>query len=255
MNARGLMMMLMRVPPHAMFLLILALAASTAWSVTNLMDKQKHDYQGQLEGLLKKANEAPKVVYVNKEPVKEQKVEPSFEATLKPGYRAVSIPVDNANSSAHFITPGSHVDIMVITGSGREAEATAILSDIEVVAAGNSFEKGTPRSASEPVGSVTVAVTPPDAGKLLRAQVAGRLYLTLRSEKDHAPLVVTDLRKAQSQVSRVSIPAPPPVALALPAAKPIASKQPLPAPSLNVETWAGTKKDVVSFRKGSDNND
>ena len=42
--------------------------------------------------------------------------------------------VDNTTGVAGFVSPGSHVDVMVQLGSGAEVKARAILSDVRVVA-------------------------------------------------------------------------------------------------------------------------
>ena len=91
---------------------------------------------------------------------------------------------------------------------------------------------------------MTVAVTPSNAAKLLEAQVAGRLCLTLRSEKDRTPLPVSDLVKVEPPAVR--IPAPP-VAAAIPL--PAQHLVPIEHATPQIDVWSGSRKDVVSFKK------
>lgn len=241
-------MILVRIPPRLMLLSVLGLALMTTWLVTREMDKHQQEMRQRIAELQRQSQQPPKVVYVDK-PEKPVESSPEFQAVLKPGYRAVSVPVDISNGSTRFMTPGSHVDIMAITGSGTDIDATAILSDVEVVAVGNAFQKSSAHGTSEPANSVTVSLMPKDAAKLLKAQVAGKLCLTLRSDRDHTPLAVSDLVKTEPPPARVKIPAPPPVAIA-PQIRQIEPVKAQPA-GPQVELWAGSRKDVVSFKKES----
>jgi Flp pilus assembly protein CpaB len=117
----------------------------------------------------------------------------TFEAKLKPGYRAVTLPVDSNSGVAGFVAPGSHVDIFATTGGGGQTHTGCILSDVEVVAAGTTTrrsESGETYQAS----TVTVSLTPLDTAELIKAESAsGKLCLALRSDKDHAPVAAIDV--------------------------------------------------------------
>jgi pilus assembly protein CpaB len=187
-----------------------------------------------------------------------------FEARLKEGMRAVTFGIDNNTGVAGFVQPESHVDIMAIVGSGPDTKAQPILSDVEIIAVGQIFQKA-PTGQAQPASSVTVAVNPEDAQKLIKSINSGKLYLTLRNEKDHTPVATVDITSlyGKPNAPKNELAAlPPPSALpppplpgvggdpgmggpgALPAAPPP------PPPLHEIEIWSGSKKDVLSVPKG-----
>jgi len=187
-----------------------------------------------------------------------------FESRLKEGMRAITFGVDNNTGVAGFITPESHVDIVAIVGSGAETKAQPILSDVEIIAVGQMYQKTPGAATAVPASSVTVALTPEDSQKLIKGMVAGKLYLTLRNDKDHTPVATVDVTslfgKASAPKNELAA-LPPPSALpppplpgapdagfgggpgAMPAAPPP------PPPLHEIEIWSGSKKDVLSVPK------
>lgn len=186
-----------------------------------------------------------------------------FEARLKEGYRAVTFAVDNNSGVAGFVTPESHVDIIAMVGAGPDTKASPILSDVEVIAVGQMYQKTPGAATAVPASSVTVAVSPEDAGKLIKGIVAGKLYLTLRNDKDHTPVATVDVTSlfAKPPAPKSELAAlPPPSALpppplpgapdaggGMPGAMP--SAPPPPPPLHEIEIWSGSKKDVLSVPK------
>lgn len=243
---RNFIMLLTRIPPRFMFLAIVGLALVTTWLVTGEMDKRQREMQTKIADLQRQKEVPPKVVFVDKPTAPVAQPQPEFQALLKPGYRAVSVPVDMSNGSTRFISSGSHVDVMDIVGSGKDIDAVPILSDVEVVAVGSSFQKGTP--SPEAAGSVTLAVSPQDAARLLKAQAAGKIFLTLRSDKDHMPLPVTDPLKVKPRPTPVIVSPSPQVIF--PPVPVVHERQTVKSPAgSQVEVWAGNRRDVVSFTK------
>ncbi|CAN5500825.1 hypothetical protein BH11CYA1_BH11CYA1_33360 [soil metagenome] len=189
----------------------------------------------------------------------------SFESHVKQGMRAVTFAVDANSGVAGFIAPDSHVDILGMAGSGAETKVAPILSDVQVVAVGQMFERQAKNQAN-PAGSVTVAVSPEDTQKLIKALSASKLYLSLRNGSDHTPVATVDVTAlyprpvksigaTNSGEQAISTLAPPP----LPDFNggPIASATfnsnntmaPTPPPLHEIEMWTGSKKDVISVPK------
>jgi Flp pilus assembly protein CpaB len=226
---------------------VVGLGLVTTFLVTAEMDKHQRNMQGKIADLERQTNQPAKVVYVEKKESPDDHAQPDFQSQLRAGYRAVTIPVDTANGSTLFMTPGSHVDIMSIRGSGDRIEAAPILSDVEVVAVGSSFEKSAARTATSASSSVTVSVTPKDATKLLKGQVIGKLFLTLRSTSDRTPLAVSDFNKPEPKPTQIKLPLPPQMSAA---AQPIKNIEPAVPTSVarQVELWEGNRKDIVSFQ-------
>lgn len=180
-----------------------------------------------------------------------------FEARLKPGQRAVTFAVDTNSGVAGFIAPESRIDIMGIVGSGAETKVGAILSNVEVIAIGQTYQKGPGNAGAVPVSSITVAVGPEDAQKLIKAMAASKLYVSLRNEQDHRPVATMDITALYGGQATHASAAPQPL-LVVPA-PPAPSQPPLavappapPAPATHdVETWSGSKRDVVSLLAGN----
>jgi Flp pilus assembly protein CpaB len=108
--------------------------------------------------------------------------------------RAISFGVDTNAGVAGFVDPGSEVDILAIVGSGANVKTQPILSDVEVLRVGQNHEKQVgPRSCNS-VTSFTVALAPTDATRLAQAVTVGKLYLTLRSDQDHTPVAIVDIK-------------------------------------------------------------
>lgn len=181
-----------------------------------------------------------------------------FEGKIKDGYRAVTFAVDTNSGVAGFVNPGSHVDILCSVGGGREVKALPILSDVEVIAVGQMYQKSSGASGAVPASSVTVGVTPEDASKLIKAIKAGSLYLTLRNDKDHTPVAVVDvtaLFEKPAEANNTVAALPPPTALpppplpGAPSGGQAESAPPPPPPLHEIELWSGSRKEVLSVPK------
>jgi Flp pilus assembly protein CpaB len=98
-----------------------------------------------------------------------------FESRLREGMRAVTFAVDNNSGVAGFVTPESHVDIYAMVGSGAETKVAPVLSDVEIIAVGQMYQKQPGGTAAVPANSVTCLVSPEDAGKLIKAISASKL--------------------------------------------------------------------------------
>ncbi len=181
-----------------------------------------------------------------------------FEARLKPGMRAVTFAVDNNSGVAGFVAPESHVDIISMVGSGPDTKARPVLSDVEVIAVGQTYQKAPGTTQAVPASSVTVAVPTDDAQKLIRAILASKIYLSLRSNLDHTPVATVDVTSlfakapatsSSGQIASLPYPTLPPM-IGMDASNPIldrnSSAAPPPRPLYEVEAWAGSKKDVIS---------
>lgn len=182
----------------------------------------------------------------------------NFDGKIREGMRALTFAVDNNSGVAGFIAPGSHVDVLGITGSGGETKAEAVMSDVEVIAVGTTYTKAPGQSSANPAGSVTVSVMPEDAKKLVKAVVASKLYLTLRNERDHTPVAVVDVSslfpKQKTVIATIDAGMVPPPDfgrnIKIDEPTTVAPTTPIPAPLHEIESWSGSKKDVLSVPQG-----
>ena len=106
-------------------------------------------------------------------------------AAIPEGMRAVSVRVNDISAVAGFVTPGTHVDVIIVgTGPGGVTTSKIFLENVEILSAGQNVERdqnGKPLNTQ----SVTMLVTPEDAQKLALAGDA-RIQLALRSPIDTA---------------------------------------------------------------------
>lgn len=179
-----------------------------------------------------------------------------FQAKLQEGERAVTMAVDNTTGVAGFISPDSHVDVMVQVGSGADSKARAILSDVRVVATGTVYQRNRGETNAQPTSTVTVAVTPEHAASLINAMAVAKIYLTLRSDCDHTPIAVSDVNSLLKPAPRTAVAFAEPFHLPPPPREAAASQvfhvdAPMPPPirSYEVEQWAGNKKDLTPIRQ------
>ncbi len=98
---------------------------------------------------------------------------------LKPGMRAVVIPINAVTGGGGHIAPGDFVDIeWTRSTSGGNLSSVVLLRNVAVIATGQS--KDTERNSALLARTVTVEVNQKDAQKLRLAQQAGTLALLLR---------------------------------------------------------------------------
>jgi pilus assembly protein CpaB len=171
-----------------------------------------------------------------------------FESRLSKGMRAVTFAVDTGSGVAGFVSPESRVDIMATVGSGADTKAGTILSNVRVVAVGQTYKRTKDGGTGNPASSVTVEVDPIDAQKLVKAVMASKIYLALRGQSDKTPMATLDIRSLYGKeasdhvvAARPNLP-PPPQALN------ISSDLP-DTPQYKVEVWTGKEKNVVHFER------
>ncbi len=122
-------------------------------------------------------------------------VAPAGGLHILPGYRAISIPVDEVRDVSGLVQPGDKVDVIAVpprVGSEQPTAAT-ILSDVTVFAVGGTVQnltQPTPQPGQPPVPnvprSVTLEVTPSQADLLAMADLNSTLRLALRPKGDHS---------------------------------------------------------------------
>lgn len=130
-----------------------------------------------------------------------------FSDMLKSGTRALTIDIDATNSADNMLKPGNHIDLFLIASpppnapgtsngsSGNEGQsAQLLLSDLTVLATGRDVrprdygeQMSRDRSEGAPsdeYSSLTLQVSPEQAGKIALAQKIGSLRAVLRNRAD-----------------------------------------------------------------------
>ncbi|MBW4036091.1 MAG: Flp pilus assembly protein CpaB, partial [Proteobacteria bacterium] len=119
-------------------------------------------------------------------------------AVLRPGTRAISVPVNVVSGVSGLIWPGDHVDILLTetmpatTPRADQVFSELVLRDIRVIAIGQNIVQGaagnpqaTAAASATLYQTVTLQVSPRAAQKIVVAQQLGSLSLIVRSA--HTP--------------------------------------------------------------------
>lgn len=147
---------------------------------------------------------------------------------LRPGMRAVSIPVDRVKGVSGMILPGDRVDVIAIPpmrGNGAPPKAVTILRGMRVLAVGSNLENptATPSAEEESALTVTLEVTPKQADMLAWADQNATLRLALRSPREpirSEPEEALDIEGPAVPAPAPTVAAPSPLAAVAPAAGP-----------------------------------
>ena len=147
---------------------------------------------------------------------------------LKPGERAVSIPVDRVKSVSGLIQPGDRVDVLatVNKGPGIPPKTFTIIRGAMVLAINSQLEQSAAAAAGStppPVdttgaGTVTLGGTAAQADLLTVADINATLRLALRSPEEpvrslpEERLVFADLGSPQNASAPAPLNVPPPLA-------------------------------------------
>jgi len=108
---------------------------------------------------------------------------------IPPGFRAVSVRVNEVVGVAGYVLPGTHVDVVAtVSPSATPGDTTSkvILTNVQVLAAGTKIDRETDKDKPIPVSVVTLLVDPEQAERLTLAAGEGKIQLALRNPLDRA---------------------------------------------------------------------
>ena len=111
-----------------------------------------------------------------------------FVYTIRPGKRAVAIPLNEVVGVGGLIFPGDYVDIVATLDSRDEDTyfdySKIIIENIRVLAVGKRYDPLKFREVTEQAGTITLEVLPEEAPPLVLASEKGSIRLLLRSPGD-----------------------------------------------------------------------
>lgn len=182
-------------------------------------------------------------------------------ALIEPGFRAVSVQVNESSGVSGFIQPGTRVDVLFTRlFPNGDAATTTILENVKVLAYGRQTDpaaKPDPRDANRTTAAAaptvaTLSVSRAEAERLVLAVQRGKIHFALRNGLDAAvagpsdPMKTSDLGIEDPRKPQPSVPAPRPVAAPAPPPPPV------PVNPRNVEATkkAEIKKPVVQIYRG-----
>ena len=113
-----------------------------------------------------------------------------FSATLPKGYVGLTTEVDEVNSISGMLRPNDHIDLILSarpsTGQGSE-KTFPLMSNVEVLATGQVTRKRDGTDQARTYTTITLAVTPEDADRVVVAKSSGKLTAVLRNPEDTRP--------------------------------------------------------------------
>ena len=124
----------------------------------------------------------------------------SLSARIRPGYRAVSVRVDDVTGVAGFVIPGDLVDIQYVSEPNPELDNPVYRSDIilqSVRILGIDQSQNRNQDAPEVARTVTLEVSHMDAQALAIAQEGGTISLVLRAAGEALPSTTKSLDSRQ----------------------------------------------------------
>lgn len=124
----------------------------------------------------------------------------SLSARIRPGYRAVSVRVDDVTGVAGFVVPGDLVDVQYISEPNPSAKqpiyrSDVLLQSVRVLAIDQSQNRR--QDTAEVARTVTLEVSHMDAQALSIAQERGTLSLVLRAVGEALPSTTQSLDTRQ----------------------------------------------------------
>ncbi|MDQ2908070.1 MAG: Flp pilus assembly protein CpaB [Candidatus Eremiobacteraeota bacterium] len=174
-----------------------------------------------------------------------QPAQVGITAKLRPGMRAVSIPMDLVKSVSGLVEPGDRVDVMASLVHGNKNPPTRTIIRGALVLAVNTDLEPNPEPSSQPGGGppsgpsapevVTLAVTPDQADLLTFADFNTTLRLALRSPNEP----VRSYGAEPLEMPTDTPAAPPPANVAPPSNAVPPPAAPAPAPTMPVHKPSG----------------
>ena len=148
---------------------------------------------------------------------------------IDPGFRAMSVRVNDVVGVAGYVLPGTRVDVVATvnpTQQPTDVTSRVILTNVLVLAAGTKIERDAENDSRISVSVVTMLVDPEQAERLTLASTEGKIQLALRNPLDltapetpgirPAALMGTAAPQPVRQVARATAPTPAPVRPSLP---------------------------------------
>jgi pilus assembly protein CpaB len=148
---------------------------------------------------------------------------------IEPGYRAMSVRVNDVVGVAGYVLPGTRVDVLATVNPTQhppDVTSRVILTNVLVLAAGTKIERDVENDKPISVSVVTMLVDPEQAERLTLASTEGKIQLALRNPLDQTAPETPGIRPAAlmgaapappvQRVARVAAPAPAPGPAPLP---------------------------------------
>jgi len=128
---------------------------------------------------------------------------------IAPGYRALSVRVNDVVGVAGYVLPGTRVDVVATvnpTQQPTDVTSKVVLTNVLVLAAGTKIERDGEGNKPIQVSVVTLLVSPGEAERLTLASTEGKIQLALRNPMDQTAPATPGIRPAGLIGSGLSAP-------------------------------------------------
>jgi len=118
---------------------------------------------------------------------------------IAPGYRALSVRVNDVVGVAGYVLPGTRVDVVATvnpTQQPPDVTSKVILTNVLVLASGTKIERDAKDNKPISVSVVTLLVNPDEAERLTLASTEGKIQLALRNPMDQTAPATPGVRPA-----------------------------------------------------------
>lgn len=119
----------------------------------------------------------------------ENKRTSTFSVRVKPGHRAITVPVDEINSISGLLEPGDAIDLMAAIDQDGKKNIFTLLQNVNVMATGQRAENDPKSGEKRTYSTVTLDASPQEALNIIRARETGKLTALLRNPEDNKPLL------------------------------------------------------------------
>lgn len=111
----------------------------------------------------------------------------TFSATVQPGHRAITLPIDEINSMSGMLEPGDAIDLLVSFDRQGKKMVAPLLLGVKVMATGSRAVDDPKSGERRQYSTVTLDTSADEARNLIAAKEMGRITALLRNPKDPTP--------------------------------------------------------------------
>jgi pilus assembly protein CpaB len=128
---------------------------------------------------------------------------------IQPGYRALSVRVNDVVGVAGYVLPGTRVDVVATLNPNpqrpEDMTSKVVLTNVQVLASGTKIERDEKNNKPMAVSVVTMLVSPEEAEKLTLASTEGKIQLALRNPVDKSAPVTAGVRPVGLMAGRLFV--------------------------------------------------
>jgi pilus assembly protein CpaB len=165
---------------------------------------------------------------------------------IAPGFRALSVRVNDVIGVAGYVLPGNRVDVVATvnpTQQPNDVTSKVILTNVLVLASGTKIERDAKDNKPISVNVVTMLVNPEEAERLTLASTEGKIQLALRNPMDQTTPQTPGIRPGALMGAAASAPVR---KVATNGSAPRVDAKPAPVPTVEIIRGDKRAQEVVT---------